>query len=381
MALETLASGFCLLGALAQLASTGLVAWRAARDRRCPAAPTVRPAVTLVRPVRGLENHLEDALASSFTLDWPEYEVLFCVKDADDPVVPVVERLIAAHPHVPARLLVGDDPISINPKLNNTVKGWRAARFDHVAMVDSNVVLPPDFLARLLAAWKPGTGLVCAPPIGARAENVWAELEVAFLNTYQTRWQLFADLVGCGFAQGKVMLYRRSILEPLGGIEALAAEPAEDAATTKLLRRAGYRIRLVARPFEQALGRRSLREVWSRQVRWARLRRETFPHLYAAEIGSGAFLPGVACGLWAWAAGMPVLPALGLLLAFWYAAEVALARSAGWHVGRWTVPAMLLRDLALPVLYVQGWIGNGFVWRGNVMSLAEPADGGLADAS
>ena len=381
MALETLASGFCLLGAFAHLASTGLVAWRSARDRRGPTEPAFRPPVTLLRPVRGLENHLEDALASSFTLDWPEYEVLFCCADADDPVVPLVERLIAAHPHVPARLLIGDDPISINPKLNNTVKGWRAARFDHVAMVDSNVVLPPDFLARLLAAWKPGTGLVCAPPVGSRAENFWAELEVAFLNTYQTRWQLFADLLGCGFAQGKVMLYRRSILEPLGGIEALAAEPAEDAATTKLLRRAGYRIRLVPRPFEQALGRRSFREVWNRQVRWARLRRETFPHLYAAEIGSGAFLPGVACGLWAWAAGMPVLPALGLLLAFWYAAEVALARSAGWPLGRWSVLAMLLRDLALPVLYVQGWIGNGFVWRGNVMSLAEPADGGLADAS
>jgi ceramide glucosyltransferase len=376
MPLEALASGSCAVGALAHLASTGLVAWRAARDRRRPAAPPTRPPVTLLRPVRGLENHLEDALASSFALDWPEYEVLFCVADPDDPVVPLVERLIAAHPHVPARLLIGDDPISINPKLNNTVKGWRAARFDHVAMVDSNVVLPPDFLARLLAAWKPGTGLVCAPPVGARAENFWAELEVAFLNTYQTRWQLFADLVGTGFAQGKVMLYRRSILEPLGGIEALAAEPAEDAATTKLLRRAGYRIRLVPRPFEQALGRRTFREVWNRQVRWARLRRETFPHLYAAEIGSGAALPSLACGLWAWAAGMPVLPALGLLLAFWYAAEIALARSAGWPVGRWSVPAMLLRDLAIPVLYLQGWLGNRFVWRGNAMSLTEPARGG-----
>lgn len=376
MPLEALASGSCAVGALAHLASTGLVAWRAARDRRRPAAPPARPPVTLLRPVCGLENHLEGALASSFALDWPEYEVLFCVADADDPVVPLVERLIAAHPHVPARLLIGDDPISINPKLNNTVKGWRAARFDHVAMVDSNVVLPPDFLARLLAAWKPGTGLVCAPPVGARAENFWAELEVAFLNTYQTRWQLFADLVGTGFAQGKVMLYRRSILEPLGGIEALAAEPAEDAATTKLLRRAGYRIRLVPRPFEQALGRRSFREVWNRQVRWARLRRETFPHLYAAEIGSGAVLPSLACGLWAWAAGMPVLPAFGLLLAFWYVAEIALARSAGWPVGRWSVPAMLLRDLAIPVLYLQGWLGNRFVWRGNAMSLAEPARGG-----
>lgn len=376
MPIEAVASGACTLFALAHLASTSVVAWRTARDRQRPALPAERPPVTLLRPVRGLENHLEEALASSFGLDWPEYEIVFCVKDADDPVVPLVERLIAAHPQVPARLLVGDDPISINPKLNNTVKGWRAARFDHIAMVDSNVVLPRDFLDRLLAAWTPGAGLVCAPPIGARAEGFWAELEVAFLNTYQTRWQLFADFLGNGFAQGKVMLYRRSILEPLGGIEALAAEPAEDAATTKLLRPHGYRIRLVPRPFEQALGRRTLREVWNRQVRWARLRRETFPHFYALEIASGAALPSLACGIWAWAAGMPVIPALLLLLGFWYTAEAALARSAGWHLSRWSIPAMLLRDLVLPVLYVQGWIGNGFVWRGNAMRLTEPARGG-----
>lgn len=373
MAIEALASSLCAAGALAHLASTGLVALRAARDRLRPAAPAARPPVSLLRPVRGLENHLEEALASSFALDWPAYEILFCVKDADDPVVPLVERLIAAHPRVPARLLVGDDPISINPKLNNTVKGWHAAAHDLVAMVDSNVVLPPDFLARLLAAWKPGTGLVCAPPVGARPEGFWAELEIAFLNTYQTRWQLAADLAGQGFAQGKVMLYRRSILDALGGIEALAAEPAEDAATTKLLRRAGWRIRLVPRPFEQALGRRTGREVWSRQVRWARLRRETFPRIYAAEIVSGALVPAAACGLWAWAVAAPVLPSLGLFLAFWYAAEAALARSAGWHLGRWTLPAMVLRDLLIPALYLQGWIGNGFVWRGNAMRLADAA--------
>lgn len=376
MPIEAAASGACTIAALAHLASTSLVAWRAARDRQRPAAPVERPPITLLRPVRGLENHLEEALASSFRLDWPHYEVIFCVKDADDPVVPLVQRLIAANPHIPARLLVGDDPISINPKLNNTVKGWRAARFDLIAMVDSNVLLPSDFFARLLSEWREDTGLVCAPPIAARVEGFWAELECAFLNTYQTRWQLFADALGCGFAQGKVMLYRRSILEPLGGIEALAAEPAEDAATTKLLRAAGYRIRVVPRPFEQALGRRTFREVWNRQLRWARLRRETFPLLYAAEIASGSVIPALACGLWAWLAEMPVLPALFVLLLFWYAAEAALARSAGWHLTRWTIPAMILRDLALPILYVQGWVGNQFVWRGNAMRLAEPASNG-----
>ena len=58
-----------------------------------------------------------------------------------------------------------------------------------------------------------------------------------------------------------------------GGVRALAAELAEDAASTKIVRAAGLRVRLVDNPFQQPLGRRTLKEVWRRQTRWARLRR------------------------------------------------------------------------------------------------------------
>ena len=84
------------------------------------------------------------------------------------------------------------------------------------------------------------------------------------------RWQYAAAAVGFGFAQGKSMLYRRSQIEAAGGIRLLASEPAEDAATTKLVRAAGLRIRLVDAPFEQPLGYRSAAEVWSRQLRCGR---------------------------------------------------------------------------------------------------------------
>ena len=132
-------------------------------------------------------------------------------------MVPLVERLIAAHPGAAARLLVGDDRISGNPKLNNLAKGWAAARHDWIVMTDSNVELPPDYLAILFARWTPGTGLVSSPPAGTRPEGFWAALEAAFLNTYQARWQLAADQIGLGFAQGKNLFWRRDILDDAGG--------------------------------------------------------------------------------------------------------------------------------------------------------------------
>ena len=154
-------------------------------------------------------------------------------------------------------------------------------------MADSNVLMPPDYLDELFATWRADTGLVSSPAIGSRPEGIWAELECAFLNTYQARWQCFADEIGLGFAQGKSMLYRRDLIDAAGGIRALGCELAEDAASTKIVRQQGLRVRVVDRPFPQPLGFRTVAQVWHRQLRWARLRRDTFMLYFLPEIFSG----------------------------------------------------------------------------------------------
>jgi ceramide glucosyltransferase len=264
-----------------------------------------------------LDNFLEETLRTSFELAYPTYELIFCVASTRDPAIAVVQKLIDAYPRSHARLLVGDDRVSNNPKLNNCVKGWRAAQYDWIAMADSNVLMPPDYIHRLLDAWKPDTGLVCSPPVGCRAVGFWAGLECAFLNTYQVRAQYCADMLGFGFAQGKTMLWRRADLEAAGGIEALGAEIAEDAASTKIVRGAGLRVRLTNPPFGQPLGRRGMTEVWRRQTRWARLRRHCFPLYFAPEILGGAVFPLIAAGYLASASGLSVSGTVAAFTLLW----------------------------------------------------------------
>ena len=213
--------------------------------------------MSIVVPSRGVEPFTQETLARAFSLDWPRYELIFCVAHADDPVVKLINRAIALFPKVPARLLVGDDRVSGNPKLNNCVKGWEAARHDWVILADSNVLMPKDYVQHLMAAWRPDTGLVCSTPIGSRPDGFWAEVECAFLNTLQARWQYAGEALGLGFAQGKSMLWNKPMLDANGGIRALAAEIAEDAAATKLVNGLGLRVNLVASPFEQPLGQRT----------------------------------------------------------------------------------------------------------------------------
>src|SRR5271170_1810131 len=270
------------------------------------------PPVSLVRPLCGIDNFAADTLRSTFELNYPCCEILFCVASAKDPVVPLVETLMTERPEADARLLVGDERVSNNPKLNNVLKGWRAASHDWIVIADSNVLMPRDYIGRLFASWRIDTGLVASPPIGSQPEGIWAELECAFLNTYQARWQYIADAFGFGFAQGKTMLWRRADLERAGGIEALAKEVAEDAASTKIVRGAGLKVRLVDRPLAQPLGHRSAAEVWNRQLRWARLRRASFFIYFLPEIFSGGVLPVIAVAILAHALGLPLALCLGI---------------------------------------------------------------------
>jgi ceramide glucosyltransferase len=371
LTLTIVAGSICATTVLVQVASALIAGLRMrAVPCRIP-VPQHAPAVSLIRPVCGLENFSQETLGSAFRLDYPDYEIIFCAEQENDAIVPVVNRLIAARPDVRARLIIGKDRISANPKLNNIVKGWRAAAHDWIVIADSNVLMPRDYIQRLLATWQPDTGLVCSPPVGCLPDGVFAELECAFLNTYQARWQCVADSAGYGFAQGKTMLWRRDLLERAGGIRALASELAEDAASTKVVRRLGLRVRIVDRPFLQPLGRRTTSEVWRRQLRWARLRRDSFASLFALEVLAG-IVPALAAGaIAAGAAGLPVMPCLLALGAIWYAAEAWLCLAAGWQLSRRSPLIWLMRDLLLPVLWAASWLGRDFVWRNTPMRIAD----------
>ena len=240
-------------------------------------------------------------------------------------------------------------------------------------IADSNVLMPRDLIQSMFENWRSDTGLVCSPPVGCLPEGIAAEIECAFLNTYQARWQYAADSIGLGYAQGKTMLWHRPDLERAGGLRALASEPAEDAAATKVVRAQGLRVRLVDGPFGQPLGVRTLKEVWRRQVRWARLRRVTFKSLYAPRFSRAACRSCSRARSWPSSKATrrgpaPRPPPLS-----------GTARKRCWPTspdGIWPLARRCCGSraiLLLPVLWLEGWRGNDFSWRGNEMTVAASA--------
>jgi ceramide glucosyltransferase len=376
-----IAAGFCLSLTLLNLVSLGIAGWRC---RRRKAALQIRlaatglenptPPVSIVRPVCGLESFSGLTLRSTFELDYPDYEVIFCVQRKNDPIIPLLEKLLADQPEGRGRMLIGDDPISSNPKLNNCFKGWQAARHQWIVLADSNVLAPKNYLQQMLACFTPKVGLVCSPPLGIMPRGFRAQLECAFLNSFQARWQFFADAFGRGFAQGKSMMWRREIVDHAGGIAALASEIAEDAAATKLVRAANMKVVLVDRPFGQPLGARTLRAIYQRQTRWARLRRASFPHMYAAEIFGSSLLSILAGAYAARAFNVEPWAVAALVAAVWHLPEAAVNWALRWPTSLVSPFAYLLRDLLFPAIWIDGWFSDDFVWLGNSMSVREASE-------
>ncbi|MCB1346844.1 MAG: ceramide glucosyltransferase, partial [Rhodobacteraceae bacterium] len=105
-------------------------------------------------------------------------------------------------------------------------------------------------------------------------------------------------------------------------------------------------------------------QVWDRQLRWSRVRRDGFPGLFALE-GLNSALP-LALVL----AGLGNLGVALAFLALWYAAEWHLTRRAGWPATWRDALALPLRDAMLPALWLATWRRRGFTWRGTPMDEA-----------
>ena len=255
--LAHLAGAFALIALLVHVA-TSLSASRRCRvpNHRFPAF-THGPSVTIIRPVCGMDAYEETTLRSTFELEYAGYELLFCCASAEDPVVALVQRLIAEYPSVQARLLIGEERASQNPKLNNVAKGWRAAPHEWIVIADSNVLMPSDYLQRLLAPGVPTPGSSARRPSAAgrtRLGRAGMRLPQHLSGALAVCGRQSRRGIRAGQDDALAPQRSRSGRRHLG---ACAPSPAEDAAATKVVRAAGLRVSLADGAFPQPLGFRS----------------------------------------------------------------------------------------------------------------------------
>jgi ceramide glucosyltransferase len=262
-------------------------------------------AVSVLKPLRGAEPHLEESLASFFAQDHPEAELLFGVAEPDDPAAEPVRALMRQFPQVQARIVQTRTDLGPNRKVCNLHGLATAARYDLLLVSDSDMRVPAGYLRRVAAPFHhPEVGMVTAPYRGAAAEGVVSALEALGIAASFMPGVFVAVAGDVPFASGATLALRRETLARIGGFEGLVDDLADDYQMGKRVADLGLRIHLSSVVVDSVLGRRSFRESWARRLRWARTVRACRPW---GHLGSGlTHTTAWALGTIAWAGmGLP----------------------------------------------------------------------------
>ena len=246
----------------------------ASRFFRPPAAPPADyfPPISILKPIRGLDREAYENFASFCRQDYPEFEILFCVSDEQEPALPVIRQLIADFPTRRIRVLVGAQPLGASDKVNKLCRMAREARNDVLIVSDSDVRVGPGFLAAVAAPFAdPKVGGVTCLYRGLTDGSFAADLEALGNSTDFAPGVLVAWMFGgkkLDFMLGAVMATTKRQLGDIGGFESLADYFCDDYELGNRIAATGRRVELSRFPVDIVYPRETLTEAFRHQIRW-----------------------------------------------------------------------------------------------------------------
>ena len=358
--------GALLLGSWVYCVLTGLAAKRYLAQ---PLSDRLnQEPISILKPLSGLDDGLEENLRTFFTQDYPDFEILFAMRTPADPAHALVERLRADYPQVPTQLILTGEPPWPNAKSWSLHQMQQRARHSLLVMSDSDIRVDSQMLKTLAREFAdPKLAVTTCPYRAVPGASFWSKLEAIGMNTEFLGGVLVARMLnGMDFALGPTIAARRDAIDAVGGWPYLQEFLAEDFVLGNEAAAKGLGVGLSSYVIEHRIGAQSLRKNFAHRLRWCRSTRRSRPAGYVGQLFTNP-LP-IALALWA------VLPATwpALLL-------TVLLRAQAGHATAETVLhdplcrrqwcLVPLQDLLSFAVWAAGFFGNTIDWRGETYRL------------
>jgi len=354
------------------------------RPRRQPVAGFTPP-VSILKPIRGLDPEAYENFASFCRQDYPDYELLFCVGDREDPALPLIDELIREFPERRIRVLFGSGRNAANDKVAKLARLVSEAQHEHVAISDSDVRVRPDYLRTVMAP-------LADPKIGAVTSFYLPIEERTFVDRLQSvgmmsdfyvgivvAWQLD----GVKFALGPSIATTRERLAAFGGYQSIENRPGDDLLVGRLIADQGYEVELSRYPVETVADYQSISELIHKRLRWIVVMRYMRPWGHFGLL----FTQGLPWSLAA-VAVHPSLLTAALYLGGYFAMRCAItATVAIWGLEQrsywrrlvliplWDAVAFLVWVTSFAQRSIR-WRGNRYYIRGGAFAPVNPGAGG-----
>ncbi len=361
--------GFVSLSIAASYAVLTFIAFLVWQLRKPPRTSVQLPPVTLLKPLCGAEPGLYEHLRGFCQQDYPEYQIIFGVRDPADPACSVVERLIEEFPSLPIDVVINPQLHGSNLKVSNLINMLARARHEFLVMADSDAFVGPDYLGIVTAPLlDPAVGLVTCTYRGVPTEGIWSRLGAMYINEWYVPSVLLAWLFGYqGYVSGQSMCMRHDTVRAIGGFRAIANHLADDHRLGELVSELGLRIVLSPYMVEGEHDEQTYESLARHEIRWMRTIRVLRPRSFRMIFLSFSFplalfgllltVVGESWSIAAWA----LFAITGIIrLAFHFAPRIQGKQPLFADI--WLLP---VRDLLLCWIWCRSFFTSRVTWRGS----------------
>jgi ceramide glucosyltransferase len=340
------------------------------------------PGVSIIKPLTGIDTNLYENLKTFFNLQYPRYEILFCVQEHDNELIDLIERLREQYPHVDSKLFVGSQKfpsgdkslktstIEIkNPKIFNMLPAYEKAQYPYILISDSGLMMHEHTLYDMAICMTDTVGLVHQMPFTCDRKGFAGSVEKVYFGTQHARMYMTINLIGINCVTGMSCLIRKECLDRVGGLRAFGNYIAEDYYIAYEVAKQGWKLRVAPTPAQQNSGEYSV-SIWTeRMIRWCKLRMRLSPLAYLEplqECFSSAILAGIVTNyLFEWNA--LVVAACHILI--WFILDYLMLRITQGGPLPFSkfefAIAWLVREFSSFYIYFKAFTGSSTVkWRG-----------------
>jgi ceramide glucosyltransferase len=241
--------------------------------------PGFTPPVSNLKPVRGLDPDAYENFASFCRQDYPEYEIVFCIGDRDDPALPVIEKVARDFPGRSIRVLFSAGSTASNDKVAKLVRLTSEARYEHLVISDSDGRVSPDYLRSVIAPLAdPKVGAVTCLYVPAEEKTFAEQLQTTgMLSDFYAGILVARQLDGVKFAFGATIATTRTRVAEFGGYQALENRPADDLLVGRLISEQGHKVELLPYAVQTVPDFQSMRGLYQKRLRWMVVMRHMRP--------------------------------------------------------------------------------------------------------
>lgn len=357
--------------ALSSIAYALLAAARVAVFHRRLARTTDTPcdtALTVLKPLCGDDPELFENLCSFCEQDHGRFQVLFGVREEDDPAIAVVRAVMARYPDLDLELVVDGRIHGSNFKVGNLINLYPHARHDILVISDSDMRVSRDYLCRVATPFAdPDVGAATCLYRGRSLGGAPSNLLASYINEWFYPSALLSiDLGELGYCFGATIAIRRGVVSGFGGFETLADHLADDYMFGRLTVAQGRRVALCEYVVDNIIHETSLRGALLHELRWARTISRLRPVGFALSFVTDTLVVCLLVALGLLLAGWPATGAAVLALGTGARAVLHLVTPRGAGSRWWSIP---LHDGLTFAVRLASFFGNAVVWRGRRMQV------------